>query len=213
MISTPEISPDITSRIWPGLKNPKMSPYANRNSIAIHEAEILRRTPILSSAKVLELDMDTPASLRMRCASLVTALLPAMMRRARAVKERTMERPRSVQAYFRSLPPEQRPPLQKLRETIAAAAPEAEEGITYSMPGFLLDGRGFVSYAAFNDHYSFFPMGSEAIEVHRTELGARVTGKGTIRFEYGERLPTVLVKKVVRTRLAQATGKRAAKRT
>ena len=120
-----------------------------------------------------------------------------------------MQKPKSVEAYFRSLPPEQRPALQRLRETIAAAAPEAEEGITYSMPGFLLDGHGLVSYAAFNDHYSFFPMGSEAIEVHRTELGSRVTGKGTIRFEYGERLPAALVKKVVRTRLAQATVKRA----
>jgi uncharacterized protein YdhG (YjbR/CyaY superfamily) len=120
-----------------------------------------------------------------------------------------METPKSVEAYFESLPDEERAPLQKLRETIAAAAPEADEGITYSMPGFLLDGRGFVSYAAFKDHYSFFPMGSEAIEAHREELGSRVTGKGTIRFEYDEPLPTALVRKVVRTRLAQAAARRA----
>lgn len=69
------------------------------------------------------------------------------------------------------------------------------------------DGHGLVSFAAFNDHYSLLPMGSEAIEVHREELGSRVTGKGTIRFEYGERLPKALVKKVVRTRLAQAAGR------
>jgi uncharacterized protein YdhG (YjbR/CyaY superfamily) len=119
-----------------------------------------------------------------------------------------MEKPKSVDAYFESLTHEQRAVFQELREAIAAAAPEAEEGITYSMPGFLLDGHGFVSYAAFNDHYSFFPMGSEAIAAHRGELGPRVTGKGTIRFEYGERLPAALVKKVVRTRLAQATAKR-----
>jgi len=80
------------------------------------------------------------------------------------------------------------------------------------MPGFLLEGHGFVSYAAFNDHYSFFPMGSEAIEVHREELGSRVTGEGTIRFEYDEPLPTALVKKAVRTRLAQASAKRAKSR-
>ena len=119
-----------------------------------------------------------------------------------------MEKPKSVDAYFESLTDEQRAALQELREAIAAAAPEAEEGITYSMPGFLLDGRGFVSYAAFNDHYSFFPMGAEAIAAHREELGSRVTGKGTIRFEYGELLPAALVRKVVRTRLAQATARR-----
>jgi uncharacterized protein YdhG (YjbR/CyaY superfamily) len=120
-----------------------------------------------------------------------------------------MEKPKSVEAYFESLPDEQRKSLQKLRDTIASAAPEADEGITYSMPGFLLDGRGFVAYAALKDHYSLFPMSSEAVHAHHKELGSRVTGKGTIRFEYGERLPTALVKKVVRTRLAEATARRA----
>ena len=115
-----------------------------------------------------------------------------------------MEKPKSVAAYFKKLPPGQREPLQKLRETIAATAPEAEEGITYRMPGFLLGGKGFVAYAAFKDHYSFFPMSSRAVEAHRKELGDRVTGKGTIQFEYGERFPAALVKKVVRTRLAEA---------
>ena len=123
-----------------------------------------------------------------------------------------MEKPQSVSAYFKKLPPEQRAPLQKLRDTIAAAAPEAEEGITYSMPGFLLGGRGFVAYAAFKDHYSFFPMSGAAVEAHARELGERVTGKGTIQFRYGERFPVTLVTKVVKTRLAEAESKRA-KRT
>ena len=118
-----------------------------------------------------------------------------------------MEKPKSVAAYFKSLTEEQRSALQKLRETIAAAAPEAEEGITYSMPGFTLGGHGLVAYAAFKDHYSFFPMSAEAVEAHRDELGSRVTGKGTISFEYGRSLPTGLVKKVVRTRLAEATAR------
>ena len=118
-----------------------------------------------------------------------------------------MEKPTSVASYFKKLTPEQRAPLQTLRETIASAAPEAVEGITYSMPGFLLGGKGFVAYAAFKDHYSFFPMSSRAVEAHKKELGDRVTGKGTIQFEYGERFPAGLVKKVVQTRLAEATAK------
>ena len=118
-----------------------------------------------------------------------------------------MEKPTSVAAYFKKLPPEQRAPLQKLRETIASAAPEAKEGITYSMPGFLLGGKGFVAYAAFKDHYSFFPMSGRAVEVHKKELGERVTGKGTIQFRYDERFPVALVKKVVRTRLAEAEAR------
>jgi uncharacterized protein YdhG (YjbR/CyaY superfamily) len=123
-----------------------------------------------------------------------------------------MQRPASVEAYLKGLEPEQRAAVQKLREAIAAAAPDAEEGITYSMPGFLLDGRGFVAYAAFKDHYSFFPMSGRAIDEHREELGSRVTGKGTIAFEYGRPLPTALVKKVVRTRLAETLARRGKRR-
>jgi len=119
-----------------------------------------------------------------------------------------MEKPTSVEAYFTTLAPQQRKSLQKLREVIAAAAPASEEGITYGMPGFLLGGKGFVGYMAFKDHYSFFPMSPSAIDAQRTELGDHVTGKGTISFDYTERLPIALIKKVVKTRLAEFEMKR-----
>jgi uncharacterized protein YdhG (YjbR/CyaY superfamily) len=119
-----------------------------------------------------------------------------------------VEKPESVKAYFAGLPADQRAALQKLRETIAAAAPDAEEAITYSMPGFTLHGKGLVGYMAFKDHYSFFPMSAEAVAAHREELGERVTGKGTISFAYGDRLPVGLVKKVVKTRLAEVAARR-----
>ena len=119
-----------------------------------------------------------------------------------------MEKPESVEAYFANLEPERRPALQKLRETIAAAAPRADEGITYGMPGFLVDGRGLVGYMAFDRHYSFFPMSPAAIDAHREELGDLVTGKGTISFGYDRRLPVGLVKKVVKTRLGEIATRR-----
>lgn len=119
-----------------------------------------------------------------------------------------MDKPKSVEAYFKGLTGEARTSLQKLRETIAAAVPKAEEGISYSMPAFKLGGKGLVAYAAFKDHYSFFPMSKQAIETHRDELGGHVTGKGTISFDYGERLPVGLVKKVVKARVAEVTAKR-----
>jgi uncharacterized protein YdhG (YjbR/CyaY superfamily) len=119
-----------------------------------------------------------------------------------------VEKPESVDAYFASLEPDRRAQLQKLRDTIAAAAPRAEEGITYGMPGFLLDGRGLVGYMGFERHYSLFPMSPAVVGAHRAELGDRVTGKGTISFEYGSRLPVTLVRNVVRSRLAEVTGHR-----
>jgi uncharacterized protein YdhG (YjbR/CyaY superfamily) len=119
-----------------------------------------------------------------------------------------MQKPASVRAYFDGLNDESRAPLGKLRDTIAAAVPQAEPAIAWSMPGFKLYGKAFVGYAAFKDHYSFFPMSTAAIDAHRDELGEHVTGKGTISFGYGERLPVRLIQKVVKTRLAEVEAKR-----
>ena len=119
-----------------------------------------------------------------------------------------MEKPESVEAYFAGLPDDQRDALGKLRDAIASAAPQAEPGIAWSMPGFKLDGKAFVGYSAFKDHYSFFPMSTATIDAHREALGEHVTGRGTIAFGYDERLPVGLVKKIVKTRLAEREAKR-----
>ena len=119
-----------------------------------------------------------------------------------------MEKPKSVASYLRGLDPDRRAALERLRDTIATTVPEAEEAIAWSMPGFKLHGKAFVGYAAFKDHYSFFPMSTAAIDRHRDALGDRVTGRGTIAFGYQERLPVTLVRKVVKTRLAELEAKR-----
>ncbi len=123
-----------------------------------------------------------------------------------------MQKPRSVKQYLSWQDAEQRGALDKLREVIASAAPDATEGISYSMPAFLLGGKGLVCYAAFKDHYSLFPMSGAVVERHAAELGERVTGKGTIQFRYDERLPVGLVKKIVKTRVTELKAKQQKKR-
>jgi uncharacterized protein YdhG (YjbR/CyaY superfamily) len=118
-----------------------------------------------------------------------------------------MQKPTSVKQYLSWHDGEQRAALDTLRDVISAAAPDATEGISYSMPAFLLGGKGLVCYAAFKDHYSLFPMSGAVVEQHAAELGDRVTGKGTIQFRYDERLPVGLVKKIVRTRVAELKAK------
>ncbi len=114
-----------------------------------------------------------------------------------------MRKPTSVEEYLSWQSDEQRAALEGLRAAIRAAAPGATEGISYSMAAFKVGGRGLVCYAAFKDHYSLFPMSKQAVADHADALGEHVTGKGTIRFSYDERLPVGLVKKVVKTRLAE----------
>ncbi|HLB39020.1 MAG TPA: DUF1801 domain-containing protein [Actinomycetota bacterium] len=119
-----------------------------------------------------------------------------------------MERPASVEAYLASLSPTQRAVLDTLRAAIRSAAPDATEGISYSMAAFMHEGRGLVCYAAFKEHYSLFPMSTQVIADNLDALGARATGKGTIRFDYDERLPVALVKRIVKARLAEVEARK-----
>ena len=108
-----------------------------------------------------------------------------------------------IEATLAALPADQRAALQALRETIATAAPEAVETISYGMPAFRYRGRALVSYAAFKAHCSFFPMSAELIGKYRDELAGFATAKGTLRFTPEYRIPEALVERIVRERMAQ----------
>lgn len=110
--------------------------------------------------------------------------------------------PRSIDEYLAPLSAEKRAALEKLRRAIKAAAPEAEECISYQVPGFRLGGRLLVSFGAAAHHCAFYP-GSHAVEVHRDELRTYRTSKGTIRFPADRPLPSMLVRKLVKTQIAR----------
>ena len=111
------------------------------------------------------------------------------------------KKPKSIDQYLDALGPDQRAALAKLRKDIRAAAPRAEECISYQMPAFRLDGKMLVWFGAATKHCSFFP-GSTAIERHAKDLARYDTSKGTVRFSPDEPLPATLVRKLVRTRMA-----------
>ncbi len=109
------------------------------------------------------------------------------------------------QAYLAALSPEKRAALEKLRRTIRAAAPEAEECISYGVPAFRLKGKLLVAYGAAARHCSFYP--GAVLESLAEELQGYDTSKGTIRFAAEKPLPAALVRKVVKLRLAQRSGR------
>lgn len=114
-----------------------------------------------------------------------------------------MAKPATVDEYLDRVPKGRRVMLERLRRTIRAAAPGATEVITYQMPGFKAYGRALVSYAAFSDHYSLFPMGLSAIAAHRREVAPYLSGKSTLRFSFEEPLPVAVVRLIVKTRVAE----------
>ncbi len=111
---------------------------------------------------------------------------------------------RSVEEYIAAVPDERRPALEELRRTVNAAAPEATETIAYQMPALRSHGGQFlVSYAAYKAHYSLFPASGAVIEALGKAIEPYLAGKGTIRFPADKPLPTALVTKIVKVRVAE----------
>jgi uncharacterized protein YdhG (YjbR/CyaY superfamily) len=108
-----------------------------------------------------------------------------------------------VESYLARCPEPHRTTLEKLRAAIGSVVPkETTEAISYGIPTFKYKG-GLVAYAAFKNHCSFFPMSGRLVEEFADELKAYKTSKGTIQFAVDKPLPAVLVKKMVKARIAQ----------
>ena len=117
--------------------------------------------------------------------------------------------PRTIDAYIAGFPGEIQEQLQRLRAAVKAAAPAAEERISYRMPAFYLQGN-LVYFAAFKDHIGFFPT-SSGVAAFEAELGPYKVTKGAIRFPLAGPLPLKLVAKIVKFRTAENRGRTAAK--
>lgn len=115
--------------------------------------------------------------------------------------------PKNVDEYLAGVPGPARSTLNKLRAAIRSAVPpEATETISYRIPAFKYKGI-LLWFAAFSNHCSLFPTAA-VVEAFKDELKGFSTSKGTIHFPTDKPLPTALVKKVVKARVAQVESKK-----
>jgi len=114
----------------------------------------------------------------------------------------------TIDEYLGALSDDKRVALEKLRKTIRAVAPRAEECIIYRLPAFRLDGKPLVAFGATASHCAFYPMSGTTVEAHKHELTGYDTSKGTIRFQAANPLPSALIRKLVKARIAENASQR-----
>lgn len=109
---------------------------------------------------------------------------------------------RDADAYLAKLSADKRATLDKVRKAIRAAAPDAEEGMSYGMPAFI-QGKPIAGYNASTEHCSYFPMSGAITAQFEKELKAYEVSKGGFRFPIGKPPPVALIRKLVKARLAE----------
>ena len=116
-------------------------------------------------------------------------------------KPKILSKANTIDEYLAALSKDKRSALVRLRKAIQAAAPRAEECISYQLPAFRLDGKLLVAFGAAANHCAFYP--GAVVEVHKDELKDYDSSKGTIRFQADRPLPVALVRKLVKSRIAK----------
>ncbi len=120
----------------------------------------------------------------------------------------------SVEAYLSAQPDGARAAWERIRGVVKALSPEATESISYQMPTFKHQGKALLGFAVFKQHYSVFPYSRGVmVDLEKELSGYDTSGNGaTIRFVPEKPLPLTLLRKIVKTRIAEieAGGEKAA---
>ena len=109
---------------------------------------------------------------------------------------------KDADAYLAKLSADKRATLEKVRKAIRAAAPDAEEGMSYGMPAFI-QGKPIAGYSASVAHCSYFPMSGAITSAMAADLKKYEVSKGGFRFPIGKPPPATLIRKLVKARLAE----------
>lgn len=118
--------------------------------------------------------------------------------------------PQTIDAYIAAQPGGVRLILEKVRATIAKAAPDATETFKYQLPTFVLHGN-LVHFGAFKSHLGFYATPTGHTHFAK-ELSAYESGKGSVQFPFDKPIPYNLISKIVKFRVKEQTVKASAKK-
>jgi uncharacterized protein YdhG (YjbR/CyaY superfamily) len=119
---------------------------------------------------------------------------------------------RSVDEYIATQPEGVRKALQRVRGAIRKAVPGAEEGISYQIPAYKLDGGPVVYFAGWKEHFSLYPATGELVAAFEDDLAPYKVSKGTIRFPLSKPVPVKLIERIAKFRAEETRARQQAKR-
>ena len=119
---------------------------------------------------------------------------------------------KSVNEYLASKPKDVQGILKQVRNTIRKAVPEADEGISYQIPVFKLDGVAVLYFAGWKKHYSLYPATGRLVAAFTDDLAQYKVSKGTIRFPLSEPVPVKLIERIAKFLSKEAARRARAKR-
>jgi uncharacterized protein YdhG (YjbR/CyaY superfamily) len=112
----------------------------------------------------------------------------------------------TVDDYIASFPPHVQEQLQAVRRAMSAAAPGAEETISYDIPTFKLAGRALIYFAGWKAHISVYPIPAVDPELDR-EIDRFKAGRGTLKFPLAEPIPYALIGRLTDAAVADRAGR------
>jgi uncharacterized protein YdhG (YjbR/CyaY superfamily) len=108
-----------------------------------------------------------------------------------------------VDDYLARLEPQKRDTLEALRRSILAVVPHAEQGMSYGVPAFRIQGKVVAGFSASKDHLSYLPHSGTVLADLSDDVAGYKTSKGALRFAVGAPLPDIIVETLLRARLRE----------
>ncbi len=110
-----------------------------------------------------------------------------------------------VDRYLAQLDEPKRSTLEALRRTILAIVPGAEQGLSYGVPVFRLDGQRIAGFSAAKNHLSYLPHSGDVLAtLDDDELAGFGASKGAVRMPIDTPLPDDIVRRLITARCAEA---------
>jgi uncharacterized protein YdhG (YjbR/CyaY superfamily) len=110
---------------------------------------------------------------------------------------------KEIDRFLGSLGEPKRRTLEALRRSIMEIVPEADQGISYGMPAFKVEGKTVAGFAAFKNHLSYMPHSGSVLATLRDDTAPYETSKGSLKFAIDKPLPKRLVKKLISARMRE----------